>query len=88
MLVTKLDVSWLVNMFSIEQVVFFEQEIVPLRKVCRRPETEYRLAGRTVGDLSAIQESTTVFGASPMPMSIEDKVLTVDPNTSQQVDTT
>lgn len=63
-------------------------EIVPLRKVCRRPETEYRLAGRTVGDLSAIQESTTVFGASPMPMSIEDKALTVDPNTSQQVDTT
>eukprot|EP00250_Pteridium_aquilinum_P008403 c17917_g1_i1 orf=411-1334(-) len=63
------------------------KEIVPLRKVCRRPETEYRLAGKVAADVSAIQDSTTVFGVAPVPMSVEEKALTVDP-TSQQVDPT
>lgn len=54
-------------------------EIVPLRKVCRRPETEYRLTGKTLGDAS-----TTVLGAVPIAMCTEDKAVLMDPNTSQQ----
>lgn len=62
-------------------------EIVPLRKVCRRPETEYRLQGRAVGDGSAVQQDTpAVFGAGPVSMAVEDKALMVDSTAPEQVE--
>ncbi|MCO5582796.1 hypothetical protein L7F22_036695 [Adiantum nelumboides] len=55
-------------------------EIVPLRKVCRRPETEYRLQGKSVSDVA-------VFGTAPVPMAVEEKALIVDSSTPQHVET-
>ncbi|KAI5075348.1 hypothetical protein GOP47_0009424 [Adiantum capillus-veneris] len=60
-------------------------EIVPLRKVCRRPETEYRLQGKSVSDVSSAPDLPAAFGAAPIPMALEDKALIVDSTTSQQV---
>ena len=42
--------------FLIENVCGYgcTQEIVPLRKVCRRPETEYRLSGKPLSEMSSL----------------------------------
>ncbi|MCO5612398.1 hypothetical protein L7F22_066665 [Adiantum nelumboides] len=62
-------------------------EIVPLRKVCRRPETEYRLQGKSVSDVPGTQESPAVFGTAPVALAVEEKALIVDSSTPQHVET-
>ncbi|KAH6556276.1 hypothetical protein KP509_1Z192200 [Ceratopteris richardii] len=60
-------------------------EIVPLRKVCRRPETEYRLhGGRNANDAAPVQDATTGFVAAPVPMAADEKTLNVELSAATQ----
>ena len=56
-----------------------DQEIVPLRKVCRRPETEYRLSGKPLSDLSSpIVDSKPGLATT---VSLMEKPMAVEPST-------
>ena len=57
-----------------------DQEIVPLRKVCRRPETEYRLSGKPLSDIS----SSPIVDSKPglaTTVSLMEKPMAVEPST-------
>ena len=69
----------MLHYFITLKLIFILQEIVPLRKVCRRPETDYRLQ-----ILHAARAAATIDAHTPPPKEVKVEATSNEKSPAQQ----